>query len=219
MKTTLVLPSLGVTPPGVTPDALGRLVELLAAHVGVEIVTTCARDRGSWRDHYDPGVSRIGKVEVWRHRVDYARSPRFAERLRAIALSPATSPEIERRWIEEEGPYTSALLRHLDRLRAERDAFVFFGEAAATTVLGIPRVAGKAVLVSLDEDATAREAGYIREVFALASGFVFASIAERDRLRSLVPPSAPQAIAEAGNGENAAAAILDVLARLPPAND
>ena len=130
----------------VSPDdrscrALGRE---LSRRASVEILGPCGTGAVRW---LDPGTSRDGAVTVRRFRADYPVVAELERRLaRAVAAGPA-DPALQERWVQERGPYSSALLDELGECAENCDVVVFFSLDSALTVLGLPLVGRPAVVV------------------------------------------------------------------------
>ena len=107
-----------------------RLVaERLARQARVEVITTCASDYLTWANREPEGLSELNGVAVRRFAVERPRDAvRFAELTARVFGEPArTEPgrvDVERarrapladaeRWLEEQGPFSPGLVRHLD---------------------------------------------------------------------------------------------------------
>ncbi|HMF94903.1 MAG TPA: hypothetical protein VKE96_11435, partial [Vicinamibacterales bacterium] len=82
-----------------------RLVSLrLAASHDVTIVTTCARDHITWRNHYPAGESRDGALRVLRFPVARERSMQRFMDLSDRVFADGASPADEQQWFRENGP-------------------------------------------------------------------------------------------------------------------
>lgn len=209
MRAAWVVPVYGAPGDPLGADGLARIAGRLARHWELEILTTCAADPATWSNFHPPGSVRIDGVRVRRFRVDYPRSPALVARLEA-ALSSAGGGmeiearwggmEIEARWIEEAGPCSSSLLRHLEA-DTGRDLVFFFGYDAATTVHGMPRTPGRTVLVPLARDEPRLRLATLRTPFLHAHGLVFRTPSERDLVLETFAPSAPHAVVARGGSE------------------
>lgn len=180
----------------------------LARDCEVEVLATCLGPNGA-HDYEDPGVFRDGAVLVRRFRNDHGSLPELVKRLEARVRAGGAAPELERRWIEERGPYSSTLLEHLERRRDGFDVVVFLGLESALTVFGVPRVA-RAVVVSCLRGGDVSQPALLATCSRSASGFVFGSEEERRALSSLVPVERPHAVVTS----SLAHAIFDVARRV-----
>src|SRR5437899_8870788 len=87
----------------------------LAAQHDVTIVTTCAKDHITWRNHYPSGESRLDALRVLRFPVARERElHRFMDLSDRVFADRASSDEQEQ-WVRENGPEAPELTEHLRR--------------------------------------------------------------------------------------------------------
>jgi glycosyltransferase involved in cell wall biosynthesis len=150
-----------------------KVAEALRPHHDVEVLTTCARDYLTWRNVYPPGVTTIGGVSVRRFPVDRPRRVRafgrFADRLYA---TPHTFfDEVE--WVWRQGPLALSLIEWIRAHADDHDGFVFFTYLYLPTILGLPLVAHKAVLVPTAHDERPIRLDLFRSLFRLPRALIF----------------------------------------------
>jgi glycosyltransferase involved in cell wall biosynthesis len=162
-----------------------RLVaEHMARHAQVEVITTCAADYITWANHYPEGVELLNGIPVRRFEVKRPRDPgRFAEWSDRV-LRRSHDPKDELRWLEEEGPFSPRLVRHLERHRDDHDFFVFFSYRYYTTWHGIHAVPEKSLLVPTAEDDGVYELGLFPPLFRLPRAIVYNSVEERAMIQA-----------------------------------
>ena len=102
------------------------VAEHLSQHARVDVLTTCARDYVTWRDDYPPGTEMINSVPVRRFRVDHPRDPAVFGRWSDRVFNHQHSHLDEMKWLDAEGPKSTALLRHLRAADARYDYVFFF---------------------------------------------------------------------------------------------
>ncbi len=166
--------------------------ERLARVCDVEVLATCLGPNGA-HDYDDPGVFRHGDVIVRRFRNDHGSVSRLENRLAAQVRAGGAALDLERRWIEERGPHSSALLEHLEDQGDAFDAVVFLGLESALTALGVPRVEC-AVVVPCAPGGDPARSKLLAACLRSASGIVFGSEEERRTLSRLVPGDRPHAV-------------------------
>ena len=156
-----------------------RLAEQLTTDFEVEVLTTCARDYLTWKNHYPEGMESVNGVLVRRFRTDFPRRirsfGRFADRL---YVTPHTFSD-ETEWITRQGPHTLDLLRYLKEHEAEYDLFIFFTYLYFPTLLGLPLVPWKALLVPTAHDEPPLSLDCFRPLFHLPRGILYNSEEER----------------------------------------
>src|SRR6185369_9471607 len=125
MKLACVVHRFGADIAGGSEGHCRLIAEHLAARHDVTVITTCAHDHITWRNHYPAGESRLelpsltggggeGRtLRVLRFPVARERHmPRFLELNDLIAADRAT-PEEQQQWFRENGPDAPALLDYL----------------------------------------------------------------------------------------------------------
>jgi len=160
------------------------VAEHMARHAQVEVLTTCAADYITWDNHYTEGVERLNGIPVRRFTVKRARDPeRFADWTDTVLRSAEQRPDDELRWLEEEGPLSPRLVRHLRERRDDHDFFIFFSYRYYTTYHGLRAVRDKALLVPTAEDDGIHGLGIFRAFFRAPRAIVYNSVEEREMIR------------------------------------
>lgn len=185
------------------------VAEHLQRHAQVEVITSCAADYITWQNHYPEGVETLNGIPVRRFKVKRPRDPeRFADWSDRVLRSPgaaaapargarfaaAPAREVGRwwsrprqadpgqdalKWLEEEGPFSPRLVRHVERSRADFDYFVFFSYRYYTTYHGLRAVADRALLVPTAEDDGVYKLPIFPPLFRLPRALVYNSVEER----------------------------------------
>ncbi|HWH14442.1 MAG TPA: glycosyltransferase family 4 protein [Miltoncostaeaceae bacterium] len=156
------------------------LAHLLLARAEVTVLTTCARDYRTWEDHYPAGAEQDGDVRVLRFPVPSPRDPDAFDRLSHEAFARPGDVALGTRWMHAQGPVAPDLLAHLDAHGGAYDAVVFVTYLYATTVLGLPRVAARSLLLPTLHDEPPARLAVFDPVFAGARAILFNTPEERD---------------------------------------
>jgi hypothetical protein len=82
------------------------------------------------------------------------------------------TPEDERTWIEQNGPYSPSLVASLPGLK-DVDLFLFYSYRYYTTFFGLPRVADRSVLVPTAEDDPAARLTIFKPLFNAPLGLLY----------------------------------------------
>ena len=127
------------------------VAERLSRHVGVEVLTTCARDYITWRNELTPGVDAVNGVAVRRFPVRQERDPLDFGRRSKQVFEKRHSIRDELQWLESEGPTSPALVAHLRRAGARYDFIVFFSYRYFHAHHGVRATPSRAVLVPTAE--------------------------------------------------------------------
>jgi glycosyltransferase involved in cell wall biosynthesis len=150
----------------------------LSARHDVRVVTTCALDYLEWKNHYPPGRDLVDGLAVERFPV---RRPRDAHRFALVSdlvFHEEHTLEDERDWVRENGPDAPELVKALPRLEGV-DLFVFYSYRYYQTFFGLPKVAGRAVLVPTAEEDPAIELPVFAELFRAPRGIVYLTPEEK----------------------------------------
>jgi len=190
------------------------IAEHLAANHQVTIVTTCAQDHITWRNHYPPGESRVGPLRVLRFPVARERHlHRFID-LSDLVFADRATPEEQEQWFRENGPEAPELLEHLRRHGSEYDRVLFWSYRYYDTYFGLPLVADRAVLVPTAEEDPLIHVDVLGRLFELPKGFLFLTPEEEALVGRRAPAGTPSAIIGCGldpAAGGADAARLDAL--------
>jgi glycosyltransferase involved in cell wall biosynthesis len=154
------------------------LAERLARRHEVQVVTTCALDYNEWRNHYAPGQSTVNGIRVTRHPVERPRDPRAFALYSDIVFRDHHTPEDERTWVEQNGPFAPALVTSLPGMQ-DVDLFVFYSYRYYTTFFGLPAVAERSVLAPTAEDDPAVRLPVFKPLFNAPRALLYLTPEER----------------------------------------
>lgn len=161
------------------------VAEHLARFVNVEVLTTCARDYITWRNHYPEGEEKLNGILVRRFRVRKERNPLTFGRLQDDLLRYPHKMEDELKWIEEEGPFAPDLIQYIQKNQKQYDFFIFFSYRYYHSYFGIQTVPHKSLLVPTAEEDSIIHFQMFRELFNLPQGFLYNSVEERRLIQCL----------------------------------
>jgi glycosyltransferase involved in cell wall biosynthesis len=156
-----------------------RIATLLAPHVDLTVLTTCALDYRTWANHFDAGETVHDGVRVRRFPVDHPRKPAAFDELSARAYARAEDATLGWEWMRAQGPVTSALIEELRATGHSYDAVAFVTYLYWTTARVIGTVPGKAVLVPTLHDEPPARLAIFDEVFRAARLVLFSTAEER----------------------------------------
>ena len=158
------------------------LAERLAAHHEVTVLTTCGLDNATWANELPPGETIENGVRVLRFPTVPARGADYPELSDRVLGGDGTREE-QLRWLREQGPHAPALLDHVRG--SGHDAYFFVTYLYEPTVLGLPFVASKSVLVPTAHDEPALRLGVMGELFHAPRHVVYLAPAERRLVQAL----------------------------------
>lgn len=137
-------------------ETLARVwAEQLAAIYHVEVLTTCAVEYTTWANEYPVGVTYINGVPVRRLANDRERDiPVQRKYERIVFQQPRASFRIldEAEFMLAQGPAGGDLIRYIENHVDQYDLFVFVTYLYYSTVVGLPLVAEKSVLIPAAHD-------------------------------------------------------------------
>ena len=175
------------------------IAERLAKHASVEVLTTCARDYVTWKNELPPGDDTVNGLPVRRFAVRRPRNPVEFGRLSNTVFHHTHSLSDELRWLDSEGPTSPDLIRHVERVAAEFDYFVFFSYRYYHAWHGARAVAGKAVIVPTAERDPAIGLGIFSPVLRGARALMYNSFEERELIQHVSRREGPGVVVGVGS--------------------
>lgn len=186
----------------------GSLIDALAPHHDVTVLTSCARDATTWAMHYPPGESTERGVRVRRfaHPVrnleGRAKVP-FRHKLRFLAAALLDALQIRRvalprghdvwdghEFLRLQGPRCEGLVQALRDEPGAFDAIVFFTALYHPTAEGLPAWGRRSVLIPTLHDEKPMHLPWFHRVFAGAGITLWNTGAEQRLARCLYGASA-----------------------------
>ena len=157
-----------------------RLVaQRLARKHELVVVTTCAADYVTWRNHYPRGLSSVDDIPVYRFPVRLPRDPHLFGRLQEKVFHRQHDERTAQAWMNAQGPYTPRMLRWIQHHRDTFNYVICFSYRYWTTWRVMQAVEGKGVLVPTAEPDPAIELPLYRPMFRSARAIMYNSPEER----------------------------------------
>ena len=181
-KILVVVQRYGTEVTGGSESHARMLVERLSLRREVEVATTTALDYWTWAPHYAAGTDTVGGVPVHRFAVERGRSADYKDIERKVMLEKHTLAD-EFEWLDKQGPACPGLLEHLHRHGGDYAAILFYTYIYGPTVLGLPLVPERAVLISTAHDEAALRLAPYRALFHLPRAIGFLTPEERALVR------------------------------------
>ncbi len=173
MKLAFVIQRYGLEVNGGAELHCRWLAERLARRHQVEVFTTRALDYLEWRNHYPEGTETVNGIPVHRHTVKRTRNARRFGSLSNLCFNESHSREEEEAWVQENGPFSPALVKAVVRSRQRFDRILFYCYRYYHSYHGLPAVAERAILVPTAEEDPAIQLGIMRPFFSLPRGIVY----------------------------------------------
>lgn len=182
MKIGIVVQRYGLEINGGAEYHARLIAEHLSRHVEVEVLTTCALDYITWKNHYTHRFDFVNKIPVRRFRVMRPRDPINFGRCEDQLLRYPHTRKDEIRWLRLEGPWSPSLVRYVEKNRDAYDYFIFFSYRYYHTFHGLQVAAHKSLLVPTAEKDNITVFSIWPALFASPRGIVFNSVEEREMI-------------------------------------
>jgi glycosyltransferase involved in cell wall biosynthesis len=186
VKLAFITPRYGGEIAAGAEHACRLLAEQLSLRHDVEVLTTSARDRQTWKNEYGEGADRVRGVLVRRFAVnqphDAVALREFSDRILAAPRSRAEEMD----WVRRLGPSAPGLVEHLKRQHRSYDALVFFSLLHWTTVHGMAVAPERSILFPCLRLSPVLRFALWSDVVSSARAIGLVSGAERKLLRSFL---------------------------------
>ncbi|MEW6369110.1 MAG: glycosyltransferase family 4 protein [Acidobacteriota bacterium] len=185
MKIALVVQRYGLEINGGAEYHARLIAEHLSKHLEVEILTTCAIDYITWKNHYEPKFDFVNNIPVRRFRVLRQRNPVAFGRLQDRLLRYPHTQRDELQWLRLEGPWSPSLIRYIEKNRDNYDYFAFFSYRYYHSYYGLAVVPHKALLVPTAERDDITAFSIWKPLFLRPRAIVYNSHEEREMIHAL----------------------------------
>ena len=162
------------------------LAEKVAAlGYAVDVLTTCANDHTTWKNHFKPGEEFINGVKVRRFEVDSDRKlESFYSIQNRISNRQPMTPQEELTWIQG-SVRSQALEQHIERNHTQYDFLIFIPYLFGTTYWGAKLFPEKTILIPCLHDEPFAYLSIFKEMFQSVKGLMFNTVAERELAKKL----------------------------------
>jgi glycosyltransferase involved in cell wall biosynthesis len=164
--------------PGGAEAHARSVVQRLRPHFAIEVATTNSTDYLTWKGDLTAGIDRVDGVTVRRFPVERPRAWNFKLYERRAFRAGHTLDD-ERAFVDAQGPYAPELLDFLFRRGRDYDHVLFFTYIYYPTVLGLPLVPERAVLVPTAHEESAIGLSAYKPVFHGARAIAYNTEEER----------------------------------------
>jgi glycosyltransferase involved in cell wall biosynthesis len=185
VKLALVVQRYGLAINGGAELHARYIAEHLARHAEVEVLTTCATDYVTWRNELAPGAETVNGIRVRRFRVKHQRDPITFGRRSQRVFTETHSVADELKWLDSEGPASSALVAYLRRSAGRYDFCLFFSYRYYHAYHGARAAAPRAILVPTAERDPAIGLSIFGSIFRGARAVMYNSHEERAMIQAV----------------------------------
>ena len=186
MKLAFITPRYGGEIATGAEHACRVLAEQLSLRHDVEVLTTAARDRRTWKNDYGEGADRVRGVLVRRFAVNQPHDANAFRQYSDRILAAPRSRSEEMEWVRRLGPSVPGLVEHLKRQHRSYDALVFFSLIHWTTVHGMAVAPERSILFPCLRLSPILRFALWSEVVSSARAIGLVSAVERTLLRSFL---------------------------------
>lgn len=157
---------------------------LLTCYNDVHVITTKAIDYMTWKNEYKNDEEVINGVVVHRFAIDKERKINEFNVINARFLNNNLPESMEQEWMDKQGPYCPKAIKYIENSKDDYDAFIFFTYLYYTSVMGIPKVSEKAIVIPTAHDEPFLKMKIFRNVFLRPRSFFFNTEEERKLIQS-----------------------------------
>lgn len=167
------------------------LAEKLNSLFDVEVLTSCAKDYGTWANIYSAGTSEVNGIKVRRFSVPYERNKRKSRRLfnqmRLNKVFPFYGDVklLGEEWSKAQGPYLPGLIEYLNTHQREYDTLIFFTYLYYPTFCGLQIAPHKSILIPTAHDESAIHLPAYQSFFKLPRAILYNTLSEKKLVNRL----------------------------------
>jgi len=171
-------------------ESLARVVSerLNSNGFDVTVFTTTAGDYRTWKNIYPPGESILKGVMIKRFAVDKERDINRFNKYSEDFFSENPETRDEKKWINEQGPFSPALIEALKTEQIHFDVFLFFTYLYYPTIEGLRVVTKPAILFPTAHDEPPIYLNLMKEVFQKPKALFFLTDAEMKFVKKRFAP-------------------------------
>lgn len=165
------------------------LAERLSDKYDVTVFTTTSVDYMTWKNNYPVGKEYINNVCVRRYDVEHERNMEKFSKIcfdvqETLNIGKQTSDIQDKEWIEAEGPYSPQLIETLEKEQESFDMIIIVTYIYYLAVMGIPKVANKALFISTAHNEPWINMSMFKKIFTMPRYFGFLTEAEKNLVHS-----------------------------------
>lgn len=187
MKLAFVIQRYGASVTGGAEALCYQLAKRLSPWYKVTVITTCAQDYTTWKNHFPVGESTLEGTRILRFPTEKERDMAAFNRYSEWLFKNHHKKEDERHWLELQGPYTPSLTEYVKSHSGEFDLFIFFTYLYHPTYWGLKEVGDKSILLPTAHQEPPIFLDMYREVFSSPVGIIFNTSAEDEFVRKNFP--------------------------------
>lgn len=150
------------------------IAEHLSKYYDIEVLTTTALNYDTWENYYPVGNTEVNGIKVRRFPVKTNRNMlRFRIVNKATGWMRKAGLHLDTFWVREQGPNTPKLIQYIKEHENDYNGFVFVTYLYYTTVMGLPQVAKKSILIPTAHDEPYINLRIYQNLFNCPKGIIY----------------------------------------------
>lgn len=146
----------------------------------IEVLTTKAIDYLTWEDEYKDNIEEINGITVRRFPVKHPRNLRRFGWISTLTDIGIKTKLVENLWLKSQGPYSKDLIDYIDKNKDNYDLFIFMTYLYYPTVVGMPKVASKSILIPTAHDEPTIYMNMYKNVFRKPAAIFYNTVSEKE---------------------------------------
>ncbi len=146
----------------------------------IEVLTTKAIDYLTWEDEYKDNIEEINGITVRRFSVKHPRNLRRFGWISTLTDIGIKNKLVENLWLKSQGPYSKDLIDYIDKNKDNYDLFIFMTYLYYPTVVGMPKVASKSILIPTAHDEPTIYMNMYKNVFRKPAAIFYNTVSEKE---------------------------------------
>ena len=187
MKIAFVIHRYGASVTGGAETLCYQLANRLRPWYKITVITTCAQDYTTWKNHFPAGESTLEGMKVVRFPTERERDMPAFNRYSDWIYSHPHREEDEHRWLELQGPYAPSLIEYVKKHRDDFDLFIFFTYLYYPTYWGLKEVGYKSILLPTAHQEPPIFLEIYQQVFSSPVGIIFNTSPEAEFVQKNFP--------------------------------
>ncbi len=186
LKVAFIVQRYGVEVSGGAELLARWIAERMRRHWNIEVLTSCAIDYVTWKNHYPEGLTFVNEIPVRRFRVKRERNVEKFGKVQEKIFGKEHTISDELQWIIENGPYYPELIEWIKKKKDEYDLFLFFSYRYFHSYFGVMETRKKSILVPTAEHDDALYMRIFRDIFKETGGIIYISFEEAYLIQNIL---------------------------------
>lgn len=156
------------------------IAEKLKDSYDVEVLTTTALNHVTWENYYSKGIQDVNGVTVRRFEIDKKRNIRvFNIVSRIMRYVNLFTNRLQKNWVNLQGPLSTECIEYIRDNNDKYDAFIFVTYLYYLTVMGLPSVKDKSILIPTAHDEFCIYFDIYNKIFKIPKAIIYLTEEEK----------------------------------------